>query len=93
MLVVALSLPFVVAYLIHLMLNLLLTPFTLIGRAWFGRPWTVVAYPVGDGPEYRGQAADGDSADQLVTRVRAEITEYGTPKSLTARPMRSKWGW
>lgn len=83
MVAVVLWVPLAILHMLDWAASLLVTPFSLVGRATLGRPWPVVAYVEGKGrAEYRGGADGARAADELVGLVRTEIRRYGEPKSL-----------
>jgi hypothetical protein len=80
-LALALLIPLALLHLLNWTAALLLTPFALLGRTSLQRPWPVLAR-ADNGDEYRADADGARAADDLVDRVRTEISQYGEPKSL-----------
>jgi hypothetical protein len=78
---------------------LLCTPFAAAGRAWFGRPVTVVAlwskpYPKTDliglnfpdpATRFEGTAANAAEADSMIDQAAADIVVHGKPLGLVHR--------
>lgn len=76
--------PFLIWYLLSWLACLLLTPIAWLARATLGRPTPVIAYQQ-DNPwaEWSGTADGRQAADNLTQQVTAEITQFGTPRTLT----------
>jgi hypothetical protein len=81
--------PFRIWFLLAWTACLLITPFAWLARTTLGRPSPVIAH-LTDNPwaEWTGTADGRAAADQQVQQVAAEITQFGTPRSLTAPPQR-----
>ena len=64
------------------MLLLLLLPIITLLRVGFGMPWTIVART--GGVRYAEQVAGWRRSRELIRSTRADIREYGEPRSLFA---------
>jgi hypothetical protein len=84
-------LPFLLWYVLSWLAALVATPFVWAGRAWWGRPIPVVAFPDDDKrAEFTGSAPGTPAADALVDAVCREIIQSGTPRSLLAPTGRAR---
>ncbi len=76
--------PFLIWYLLSWLACLIVTPLAWVARSTLGRPTPVVAYWV-ENPwaEWSGTADGRHAADELAQRVAGEVTQFGTPRTLT----------